>query len=247
MLKVNQINVFYGRIHALRDVSIEVMPGKVVSLIGNNGAGKSTLMYTLAGVLKSKTGSITYDGKPLEKEAFRVLGQGISLVPERRLLYANLTVKENLLMGAHLRRDKIGIKEDIEKMMNLFPIIRERLKQYAGTLSGGEQQMVAIARGLMSKPKLLMMDEPSLGLAPMVIELVFDTICELKKQGITILLAEQNALQTLEISDYAYVLETGHITLQGAGNELLNDTRVQAAYLGVAANTIETVSEGKKE
>jgi len=241
MLKIDKINVFYGRIHALRDVSIDVMPGKVVSLIGNNGAGKSTLMYTLAGVLKAKTGSITYNGKALEKEAYKVLAQGISLVPERRLLYANLTVKENLLMGAHLRRDKIGIEEDIEKMQKLFPIIKERMKQYAGTLSGGEQQMVAIARGLMSKPKLLLMDEPSLGLAPIIIEQVFDTICELRSQGITILLAEQNALQTLEISDYAYVMETGHISLQGAGSELLNDERVQAAYLGVATKSIEEV------
>ena len=232
MLKVNQINVFYGRIHALRDLTMEVMPGKVVSLIGNNGAGKSTLMYTLAGVLKSKTGSITYDGNPLDKEAYRVLGQGISLVPERRLLYANLTVKENLLMGAHLRRDKNGISEDIGKMMDLFPIIKQRLKQYAGTLSGGEQQMVAIARGLMSKPKLLLMDEPSLGLAPMVIEQVFDTICRLKSEGMTILLAEQNALQTLEISDYAYVLVQGKIALSGPAEKLKTDDRIIHSYFG---------------
>ncbi len=241
MLNIDQINVFYGRIHALRDVTMVVEPGKVVSLVGANGAGKSTLMMTIAGVLKSKTGSITYEGKPLEKEAHRVLSQGISLVPERRRLYANLTVRENLLMGAHLRRDKDGIQQDMEKMMNLFPIIRERLKQYAGTLSGGEQQMVAIARGLMSRPKILLMDEPSLGLAPLIIQQVFDIISELKSQGMTILLAEQNAFQALEISDNAYVLETGKITLSGTGEELLNDPRVQEAYLGVKAKAIEHV------
>ena len=239
MLDINQINVYYGRIHALRDLSMKVETGQVVSLVGANGAGKSTLMMTLAGVLKSKTGSITYEGKPLEKEANRVVGQGISLVPERRRLFANLTVRENLMMGAHLRKDIAGIKEDIEKMMVMFPIIRERVKQYAGTLSGGEQQMLAIARGLMSRPKILLMDEPSLGLAPLIIQQVFDTICQLKDEGMTILLAEQNAFQALEISDYAYVLETGKITLSGVGEVLLNDTRVQEAYLGVKTKTID--------
>ena len=239
MLEINGINVFYGRIHALRDLSMKVEEGTVVSLVGANGAGKSTLMMTLAGVLRSKTGSITYDGKPLAKDAHNVIAQGIALVPERRRLYANLTVKENLLMGAHLRHDMAGINEDIDKMMDLFPIMRERVKQYAGTLSGGEQQMVAIARGLMSRPKILLMDEPSLGLAPLVIQQVFETIQQLKAQGMTILLAEQNAFQALEISDYAYVLETGRITLEGKGQELLSDARVQEAYLGVKAKAIE--------
>jgi branched-chain amino acid transport system ATP-binding protein len=241
VLEINRINVYYGRIHALRDVTMKVEPGKIVSLVGANGAGKSTLMMTLAGVLKAKTGAITYEGRPLEREAHRVLAQGISLVPERRRLYANLTVRENLLMGAHLRRDNEGIRRDMEKMMSLFPIIRERLKQYAGTLSGGEQQMVAIARGLMSSPKILLMDEPSLGLAPLIIQQVFATIAELKAQGMTILLAEQNAFQALEISDTAYVLETGRITLSGSGRELLEDPRVQEAYLGVKAKAIEYV------
>lgn len=235
MLKVNDINVFYGRIQALRDVSFEVPDNKTVSLVGANGAGKSTLMMTLAGVLKSKTGSIEINGESLAKDANHVLGQGMALVPERRRLYANLTVYENLLMGAHLRKDKDGIRSDIKKMEDMFPILGERKKQYAGTLSGGEQQMLAIARGLMGRPKILLMDEPSLGLAPIVIQQVFDIIGELKKQGMTILLAEQNAFKALEISDYAFVLETGKITLQGTGKELLQDERVQQAYLGVKA------------
>ena len=235
MLKVNDINVFYGRIQALRDVSFEVPDNKTVSLVGANGAGKSTLMMTLAGVLKSKTGSIEINGEALAKDANHVLGQGMALVPERRRLYANLTVYENLLMGAHLRKDKDGIRSDIKKMEEMFPILGERKKQYAGTLSGGEQQMLAIARGLMGRPKILLMDEPSLGLAPIVIQQVFDIIGELKKQGMTILLAEQNAFKALEISDYAFVLETGKITLHGTGKELLQDERVQQAYLGVKA------------
>ena len=235
MLKVNDINVFYGRIQALRDVSFEVPDNKTVSLVGANGAGKSTLMMTLAGVLKSKTGSIEINGEALAKDANHVLGQGMALVPERRRLYANLTVYENLLMGAHLRKDKDGIRSDIKKMEEMFPIQNKKKKQYAGTLSGGEQQMLAIARGLMGRPKILLMDEPSLGLAPIVIQQVFDIIGELKKQGMTILLAEQNAFKALEISDYAFVLETGKITLQGTGKELLQDERVQQAYLGVKA------------
>jgi len=233
VLKVENVNVFYDQIHALRNVSLEVQPGKIVSLVGANGAGKSTLMLTLAGVLKAKSGMITYEDRILPTEAHLVVGQGICLVPERRRLYANLTVKENLLMGAYLRRDKKEIQIDMEKLMDLFPIMRERIAQYAGTLSGGEQQMVAIARGLMSKPKILLLDEPSLGLAPLIIQQVFQTILEVKAQGTTILLAEQNAYQALEISDYAYVLETGQVILEGPGQELLVDPLVQKAYLGI--------------
>lgn len=233
MLKVENINVFYDQIHALRNVSLQVQPGQIVSLVGANGAGKSTLMLTLAGVLKAKNGKITYDDRTLPTEAYLVLGQGICLVPERRRLYANLTVKENLLMGAYLRRDKKAIQTDMEMMMDLFPIMRERISQYAGTLSGGEQQMVAIARGLMSKPRILLLDEPSLGLAPLIIQQVFQTILEVKAQGTTILLAEQNAFQALEISDYAYVLETGQVILEGPGQQLLVDPLVQKAYLGI--------------
>ena len=236
MLNIDQVNVYYGRIHALMDVTMQVEDGRIVSLVGANGAGKSTLMLLLAGVLKAKSGSVAYNGQPLAQDAHNVVKQGISLVPERRRLYANLTVRENLLMGAHLRRNKAEIKEDIEKMMDMFPIMRERVKQYAGTLSGGEQQMVAIARGLMSRPRILLMDEPSLGLAPIIIQQVFDTIVALKKSGMTILLAEQNAFQALEISDYAYVLETGKITLSGPGRELLENPRVQEAYLGVKSS-----------
>ncbi len=238
MLKVENINVFYGRIHALRDVSLTVEPGNIVSMVGANGAGKSTLLMTLAGVLKSKSGAITYKGQPLADSPHKVLAQGICLVPERRRLYANLTVKENLLMGAHLRKDKAGIQNDIEKMLEMFPIMKERIKQYAGTLSGGEQQMVAIARGLMSRPEILMMDEPSLGLAPLVIEQVFSVVQELKKEGITVFLAEQNAFEALLISDYAYVLETGHTSLRGEGKKLLEDPRVQEAYLGIKQKTV---------
>lgn len=238
MLNIENINVFYGRIHALRDVNLTIAPGNIVSMVGANGAGKSTLLMTLAGVLKSKSGSITYKGQPLADSPHKVLAQGICLVPERRRLYANLTVKENLLMGAHLRKDKAGIQNDIEKMLEMFPIMKERIKQYAGTLSGGEQQMVAIARGLMSRPEILMMDEPSLGLAPLVIEQVFSVVQELKKEGITVFLAEQNAFEALLISDYAYVLETGHISLSGEGKTLLDDPRVQEAYLGIKQKTV---------
>ena len=239
MLNVEQINVFYGHIHALNNVTLNVDQGQIVSLIGANGAGKSTLLMTLAGVLKAKTGSIKFNGQPLPDTPYKVLDSGICLVPERRRLYANLTVKENLMMGAYLRKDRAGINEDIEKMMNIFPILRERVKQYAGTLSGGEQQMLAVARGLMSRPKMLLLDEPSLGLAPLLIQQVFDTVVNLKEQGITVLLAEQNAFQSLEIADYAYVLETGHIALKGTGRQLLSDERVSEAYLGVRKKSVE--------
>lgn len=233
MLEIENLNVFYGQIHALRDVSMQVEKGSIVSLIGANGAGKSTLMMTLAGVLRPKSGALRHNGAPLAREAHQVVAQGISLVPERRRLYANLTVRENLLMGAHLRRDKAQIAADMERMMDMFPIMRERVKQYAGTLSGGEQQMVAIARGLMSRPSLLLLDEPSLGLAPLIIEQVFQTVQALKAQGVTILLTEQNAFKALEIADRAYVLETGAITHSGTGAELLASPEVQRAYLGV--------------
>lgn len=233
MLKVENLNVYYGQIHALRDATLQVEKGQVVSLVGANGAGKSTLMLTLAGVLKPRSGSISYGAMPYPNAPHEVLAQGICLVPERRRLYANLTVKENLMMGAYLRKDKRGIEEDLEKMMDLFPILGQRVRQYAGTLSGGEQQMVAIARGLMSRPKLLLMDEPTLGLAPLIIEQVFQTIREIKAQGITIFLAEQNAFKSLEASDYAYVLETGSVILSGPGKELLENPAIQKAYLGI--------------
>ncbi len=233
MLKIQSLNVFYGQIHALRDLSLEVGKGHIVSMVGANGAGKSTLMMTIARILKARSGTILVDGKPLTTEPSAVLAQGIGLVPERRRLYANLTVKENLVMGAYLRKDKDGVAEDMDRMFQLFPIMKERIKQYAGTLSGGEQQMVAIARGLMGKPKILMLDEPSLGLAPLIIRQVFDKIQEVRAQGTTIFMTEQNANKALAISDRAYVIETGRNILSGPGPELLRDPMVKKAYLGV--------------
>ena len=233
MLKIQDLNVFYGQIHALRGLSLEVQKGHIVSMVGANGAGKSTLMMTIARILKAKSGTILVDGKPLCNEASHVLSQGVGLVPERRRLYANLTVKENLIMGAYLRRDKAGIAQDMDRMLDLFPIMRTRIAQYAGTLSGGEQQMVAIARGLMGRPKILMLDEPSLGLAPLMIQLVFNTILQVRDQGTTIFMTEQNAFKALAISDYAYVIETGRSILSGPGQDLLKDPMVKQAYLGV--------------
>lgn len=234
MLEINKLNVKYGQIHALHDVSLKVHAGRVVAVVGANGAGKTTLMMTLAGLLTPSDGEITYEGKPLPKAAYKILGLGMCLVPERRRLYANLTVKENLLMGAYLRKDKDGIEADLERMYKLFPIMHERLKQYAGTLSGGEQQMVAIARGLMSRPRLLLLDEPSLGLAPIMVENMFKVIREISNQGVTILLAEQNAFQALDMADDAFVLETGRIIVSGTGKDLLNDPLVRKAYLGIS-------------
>lgn len=238
MLKVENLNVYYGRIHALKDVSIEVPEGQIVTVVGANGAGKSTLMWTLAGVLKAKSGTITYNGKPLPASAHEVAAAGIVLVPERRRLYANLTVRENLMMGAFLRKDPEGIKKDLEFVYSLFPILKERSNQYAGTLSGGEQQMAAIARGLMSRPKILLLDEPSLGLSPLYTSEVFKTILQIKAQGTTIFLAEQNAHKALEMADRAYVLETGRVVLAGSGKELLANPKVQEAYLGVRHKAI---------
>jgi branched-chain amino acid transport system ATP-binding protein len=234
VLEINKLNVKYGQIHALHDISLKVETGRIVAVVGANGAGKTTLMMTLAGLLTPSDGEILYEGKALPKEAYKVVAQGICLVPERRRLYANLTVYENLMMGAYLRKDKEGVAADLERMYKLFPIMRERLKQYAGTLSGGEQQMVAIARGLMSRPRLLLLDEPSLGLAPIMVENMFKTIREIKEQGVTILLAEQNAFQALDMADDAFVLETGKIIVSGTGKQLLDDPLVRKAYLGVS-------------
>lgn len=233
MLSIRDLNVKYGEIHALHDITLDVEQGRVVAVVGANGAGKTTLMMALAGALAAASGEILFEGTPLPKESFRVLGRGICLVPERRRLYANLTVRENLLMGAYLRKDKDGIEADLERMYGLFPIMKERVKQYAGTLSGGEQQMVAIARGLMSRPKLLLLDEPSLGLAPLMVQNMFKTIREINDEGVTVLLAEQNAFQALDMADQAFVLETGRVLVSGTGKELLNDPLVQKAYLGV--------------
>ena len=234
LLSVERLNCYHGEaIHALRDVSFAVEEREIAAIIGANGAGKSTLMWTLVGLLKPKSGTITFDGRPIRPIAHQAVASGIALVPERRRLFPNLTVRENLTLGGYLRRDKAGLAKDEAYVFSLFPVLKERLAQYAGTLSGGQQQMLAIARGLMSRPKLLLLDEPSLGLAPVLVQQVFDTIQEIARQGTTILLVEQNALKALEISTRAYVLEVGRIVLQGTGEELLRNPTVQAAYLGV--------------
>ena len=245
LLSVERVNYYYGEaIHALRDVSFGVEEGEIASIIGANGAGKSTLMWTLVGLLKPKTGTITFKGQPIKPIPHQAVASGIALVPERRRLFPNLTVRENLTLGGYLRSDKAGLARDEEYVFSLFPVLEERLAQYAGTLSGGQQQMLAIARGLMSRPKLLLLDEPSLGLAPVLVHQVFDTIQEIARQGMTILLVEQNALKALEICARAYVLEVGRIILQGTGKELLHNSTVQAAYLGVRQRK-EVILEGE--
>ena len=233
MLKIENLQVAYGGIQALRGIDLEVPDGKIVTLIGANGAGKSTTLRTISGLVKASAGSITYDGEELlGKPIHQILAAGVAQVPEGRRVFANLTVLENLKAGAYLRKDKDGIEKDIRWVYELFPRLEERSWQLAGTLSGGEQQMLAVGRGLMSRPKVLMMDEPSLGLAPLVVQGIFDIIREINRQGVTILLIEQNANMALKIADLAYVLETGRITLKGTGESLLNDERVKAAYLG---------------
>ena len=233
MLKIENLQVAYGGIQALRGISLEVPDGKIVTLIGANGAGKSTTLRTISGLVKASSGSITYDGTELLGMPInKILEAGIAQVPEGRRVFANLTVLENLKAGAYLRRDKDGIEKDIQWVYELFPRLQERSWQLAGTLSGGEQQMLAVGRGLMSRPKVLMMDEPSLGLAPLVVQGIFEIIREINKQGVTILLIEQNANMALKTADLAYVLETGRITMTGTGAELLADESVKEAYLG---------------
>ena len=233
MLKINNLHVSYGGIRALRGVDLEVPDGKIVTLIGANGAGKSTLLRTISGLVKADSGSITYDGvELLGKPINKVLEMGIAQVPEGRRVFANLTVLENLKAGAYLRKDKDGIAADLQWVYELFPRLEERHWQLAGTLSGGEQQMLAVGRALMSRPKVLMMDEPSLGLAPLVVQGIFDIIREINKQGVTVLLIEQNANMALKTADLGYVMETGRITLTGTGGELLTNEAVKAAYLG---------------
>ena len=233
MLKINNLHVSYGGIRALRGVDLEVPDGKIVTLIGANGAGKSTLLRTISGLVKADSGSITYDGvELLGKPINKVLEMGIAQVPEGRRVFADMTVLENLKIGAYLRKDKAEIEKDIQWVYSLFPRLEERNWQLAGTLSGGEQQMLAVGRALMSRPKVLMMDEPSLGLAPLVVQDIFSIIKEINRQGVTVLLIEQNANMALKIADLAYVLETGNITLSGTGAELLANEKVKEAYLG---------------
>ncbi len=237
MLKVDNLNVFYGGIHALKGVSLNVSKGQIVSIIGSNGAGKSTLINSISGIVKYKEGEIFYKGERLPKQAHKIVRSGICQVPEGRIIFANLTVSENLRMGSFLRNDKNEIDKDLNRIFNLFPILREREKQVAGTLSGGEQQMLAMGRGLMSDPDLILLDEPSLGLAPLLINTIFDIILEIKNMGKTILLVEQNAFKALSIADYAYVLEQGVMTMEGNAKKLIEDEKIKEAYLGKRKET----------
>jgi branched-chain amino acid transport system ATP-binding protein len=235
MLKIENLSVHYGGIHALQGIDLEVPEGKIVTLIGANGAGKSTTLGAIVGLVKSSSGKVLYSGDDITgKPVKEIVEGGVVLVPEGRRVFPNLTVRENLTLGAFARKAKDEIEADRERVFKLFPRLLEREKQKAGTLSGGEQQMLAVGRALMSKPKVLMMDEPSLGLAPIVACMIFDIIREINASGVTVLLVEQNAKAALEEADYGYVLETGRITLQGSGEELLADDRVRKAYLGEA-------------
>ncbi len=233
MLKVENINVYYGAIHALKGISVEVKEGEIVTLIGANGAGKSTILRTISGLLRTKTGNILFEGNSVATMApEEIVKKGISQVPEGRRIFANMTVEENLELGAYIRSDKPGIRKDIDKVFERFPRLGERRKQIAGTLSGGEQQMLAIGRGLMSQPRLLLLDEPSMGLAPLLVKEIFSIIKEINASGTTILLVEQNANMALSIAHQAYVLETGRITLSGSAKELMESEEVRKAYLG---------------
>ena len=233
MLEVKDLYVSYGMIAALKGISFEVNEGEVIALIGANGAGKTTTLHTLTGLLHAKSGSITFDGKELTKTpAHKIVEMGIAHVPEGRRIFQNLTVLDNLKLGAFTRKDKAGIAKDIEEVYELFPRLAERKTQIAGTLSGGEQQMLAMGRALMSKPKIILMDEPSMGLSPIFVNEIFDIIKAVSASGTTVLLVEQNAKKALSIADRAYVLETGKIILEGDAKVLMNDERVKKAYLG---------------
>jgi branched-chain amino acid transport system ATP-binding protein len=233
MLTLEGLNVFYGGIHALRDVSLGVKSGEVVTLIGANGAGKSTTLRAITGLLTPKSGRILFEGEDISGiPAHRLVARGISMSPEGRGVFANLTVLENLEMGAYLVRDRVRYARDRDRAFTLFPRLKERMKQRAGTLSGGEQQMLAMARALMSGPKLLLLDEPSLGLAPLVCQTIFNTIDSIKRDGTTVLLVEQNANAALKHSDRGYVLETGAVILEGSAAEIAGNPRVREAYLG---------------
>ena len=233
MLKVNDISVYYGNIQALKGISLEINEGEIVTLIGANGAGKSTLLKTISGLLKPKQGEILFKGKTISgKPVQSIVKMGISHVPEGRRVFANMSIEENLELGAYLRKDKAGIKQDIEKVHELFPRLLERKKQQAGTLSGGEQQMLAMGRALMAKPDLLLLDEPSMGLAPLLVKQIFSIVQEINNSGTTILLVEQNANLALSIANRAYVVETGRIVLSGQADELTASEEVKKAYLG---------------
>lgn len=236
MLQIKKLNVFYGAIHALHDISIEVPQGEIVTLIGANGAGKTSTLRAISGLTSAKSGEIVYDGKSIKGiDASKLVGKGMSHVPEGRRVFANLSVLENLELGAYIRKDKAGIKKDMETVFEKFPRLKERINQPAGTLSGGEQQMLAIGRALMVKPKLLLLDEPSMGLAPIIVKDIFSIIQEINKSGTTVLLVEQNAYMALSIAQHAYVLETGRIVMSGLASDLLKDDSIRNAYLGEGA------------
>lgn len=233
MLKIDNINLYYGVIHALKDISLEVEQGEIVTLIGANGAGKTSTLRAISGLEPIKSGTITFKNSSLSKvPANKIVSLGLSHVPEGRRVFPQLSVMENLELGAYLRKDKSGIKQDLEMVFSKFPRLKERERQHAGTLSGGEQQMLAIGRALMNRPEMLILDEPSMGLAPLVVKDIFDTIVEINKAGTTILLVEQNANMALAIAHRAYVLETGKIVKSGDAKELLNDESIKSAYLG---------------
>lgn len=232
MLKIDNLHVWYGAIHAIRGVSLEVKEGEIISLIGANGAGKTTILHTVTGLARAKEGTIEYDGKNLRAvPAYRIVTMGLAHVPEGRQIFARMTVEENLLMGAYFRRDK-GISKDLDTVYETFPRLKERMRQMAGTLSGGEQQMVAMGRAMMSQPRMVVMDEPSMGLSPILVKEVFGIIRRMHEMGITVLLVEQNARMALAIADRGYVLENGRISIEGTAKDLLKDDRVRRAYFG---------------
>ncbi len=231
MLKVNDLVVNYGYVEALRGVSIEVNKGQIVSIIGANGAGKTTLLRTISGLVKPKSGSVIFEGEELPKKPNKIVAKGVIQVPEGRKCFSGLTVRDNLLVGGYLLKGN-ELEAALQEQYNLFPVLKQRENQFAGTFSGGEQQMLAVARGLMSKPKILLLDEPSMGLAPIIVDQIYDLIRQIRDRGITVLLVEQNAKKALGICDYAYVLENGAISLSGTGEELLNSDDVRKAYLG---------------
>ena len=233
MLEVKNIQVAYGKIIAVKDVSVKVDKGEIVTLIGSNGAGKSTTLRTISGLIKPKSGEILFNGQRIDGvPGHDIVAMGICHSPEGRRIFPRMTVKENLELGAFLRNDKVAVNADMERVFDLFPRLKERIDQRAGTMSGGEQQMLAVSRALMGDPKLLLLDEPSMGLAPVLVELIFETIVKIRQQGVTILLIEQNATAALEVADRAYVLESGAVKMSGSAKELSSDDKVTKAYLG---------------
>jgi len=234
MLSLLDVHTYYGSIHALKGVTLKVEQGEIVTLIGANGAGKTTTLMSVSGVIQPRLGRVEFMGSDLSRlSTEKIVARGITQVPEGRMIFPRLTVRENLLMGAYLRRDKEGVKADEDRAYELFPKLKERMKQHGGTLSGGEQQMLAIGRALMARPKVLLLDEPSLGLAPIVVENIFEIIQRINREGVTILLVEQNAQMALHIAHRGYVLETGEVTLEGPAKDLLENPKVRSAYLGL--------------